>query len=359
MKVLFDAYWLQSGPPSGRMVVTELIRQWAQSFPDDELTIVTTPCHAAAPLPQGVAVIETRLRPHALAVASLGSLAKKIGADTIITQNFAVRGKNSCVFMHDALFQSNPEFFTLAERSYFALMSLSIHKADLVFTSSETEAARILKHNPKLGKVHALGLSVGSELLTQESSAPLGTRDLRGFVLAVGRLNVRKNLASVFAAAKQSSDISPDLPLLVVGERDGKNQDLLPEIQEMVGERKIVFVGGVSNAELKWLYENASALIFASLDEGFGLPPLEAHQFGCPVLLSDIPVFRELYSSFGAFFNPRDPKDIAETLHGVLGSGRLPESASPVSQKFTWQGFVESLRATVLVKEIQSAAKDI
>lgn len=340
-------------------MVSELIREWTQRFPDDDLTVLTTPNHAAKSLSPDVAVIETRLRPHALAVSTMGSLAKKIGADAIITQNFAVRGKNSCVFMHDALFQSNPEFFTLAERGYFSLMSSSLHKADFVFTSSKSEASRILKCNRKLNNVHALGLSIGSDLLTREASAPQGTQDLPGFVLTVGRLNVRKNLATVFDAAKQSMRISSDFPLLIVGERNGKHSNLLPEIHEMVTAKKIIFLGGVSNAELRWLYENASALIFASLDEGFGLPPLEAHHFGCPVLLSDIPVFRELYSSLGSFFDPRNPKDIANTLDDVLARGRQTESAATLPQEFTWKSFVESLRATILNEETQSAVKNI
>lgn len=347
MRVLFDAYWARSGPPSGRMVVTETVRAWNKEFPDDELIALVKTGEASPRLPAAVSILETRLRPHALAVSTLSRLAKKTSADAVITQNFAVRSRNSSVFLHDAIFQSNPEFFTKAERTYFRLITASLPNANNVFTSSQTEAARIVRQNIGLDVVHPVGLAMGQGLLAAASVRPAALGIVDGFVLAVGRLNVRKNLAAVFDAVTHSNRFSPTFPLLVVGERDGKTSSLSQEVKNMIDCGQIRFLGGVPDSQLRWLYENASAMVFPSLDEGYGLPPLEAAYFGCPVLLSDIPVFRELYSGIATFVDPRKPLDISEKLDMVLASGKealmkreLPDAS--------WSAVVGSMRRTMV-----------
>lgn len=347
MKVLFDAYWSASGPPSGRMVVTETIREWEKQFPEDQLLALVKGDSNSSRLPARVAVLRTRLRPHALAVSTLPRLAARTGADAVITQNFAVKGRNSCVFMHDAIFQSNPEFFTPAERAYFRLITASLPQATTVFTSSQNEAARILRHNTKLRDVYPVGLAVGHGLLDAESVRPESIAELDGFVLAVGRLNIRKNLATVFEAVNCSTRFSARFPLMVVGERDGKMKDLSEDIQHLIASGQIRFLGGIPNSQLRWLYENASAMIFPSLDEGYGLPPLEADHFGCPVVLSDIPVFRELYSEFATFVDPLSSRDISRKLDEVVeigrNSGRHKMSSDP-----SWSGVVNAMRKQII-----------
>ncbi|MBT2538272.1 glycosyltransferase family 1 protein [Arthrobacter sp. ISL-69] len=347
MKILFDAYWSTDGPPSGRMVVTETIREWEKQFPQDQLLALVRDTSNSSQLPANVAVVKTRLRPHALAVSTLRRLATRTGADAVITQNFAVKGRNSCVFMHDAIFQSNPEFFTPSERAYFRLITASLPQATTVFTSSQNEAARILRHNAKLKDVRAVGLAVGNELLGAESVRPGSVADLDGFVLAVGRLNIRKNLATVFDAVNCSTRFSTRFPLVVVGERDGKMKDLSEDVRRLVAKGHIRFLGGVPNSQLRWLYEHAAAMIFASLDEGYGLPPLEAQHFGCPVVLSDIPVFRELYSEFATFAAPLSPHDIAAKLDEVLESGRR-SSDRKLKATPSWEGVVSAMRKQIL-----------
>ncbi|MFE8884428.1 glycosyltransferase family 4 protein [Pseudarthrobacter enclensis] len=344
MKIVFDAYWSTNGPPSGRMVVNELLRAWAENYPEDELKVLLPANDPGDNVPHEVSIVRSRLRPHGLAVATLSRYSSGFKADAVITQNFAVKGSRSCVFLHDAIFQSHPQYFTRRERLYFRWLTSRLRFADLVFTSSATEAARIVRHNPNVSEVHPVGLAIGANLLGAAAMIPEEAVGLDGFVLAVGRLNVRKNLITAFRAAGSSSQISTEHPLLVVGERDGKQSDLPVEITNLIEEGKIRFLGGVTDSNLRWLYENASVLVFPSLDEGFGLPPLEALHFGCPLILSDIPVFRELYSQHAQFVAPLDYRTLAAAIDNIVSSGHERSGNNVVANPRLWADIVRSMR---------------
>lgn len=343
MKVLFDAYWWHDGPPSGKMVVREIIREWSTRFPHDELIALVREGQPTDEMPDGVHLVCTRLRPHALATMKLKKIAKDYSVDGIISQNFAVNGRNSGVFVHDVLFQSNPEYFTSLERAYFSLLTRSLRKADHVFTSSISESSRILKHNPSLAEVHAVGLGLGTGLRTAVAAPVSTVQELDGFVLTVGRLNIRKNLNGVFRAISMSKKITPDFPLLVVGEADGRESTLDAATLSLIEDGTIRFLGNVSDAELRWLYEQSSLLIFGSLDEGFGLPPLEALHFGCPIAISDIPVFREIYSEAAHYFDPKDPSSIGRTIDKAIASPAAPSAPSVVAIN-SWNSTIAKMK---------------
>jgi glycosyltransferase involved in cell wall biosynthesis len=105
----------------------------------------------------------------------------------------------------------------------------------------------------------------------------------------------------------------------------------------------------VSHGQLKWLYQNARAFLFPSLDEGFGLPPLEALYFGCPVIASDIPVLRETLSSDAHFVDSRSvtafARCIAEIVSGDAERLHLPPERFP-----TWRRSVELMRAALVAQ---------
>ena len=67
--------------------------------------------------------------------------------------------------------------------------------------------------------------------------------------------------------------------------------------------------------------EKATALVFPSLYEGFGIPPLEAMVHGCPVLASDIPATREVCGSAAVYFNPSDPTELRKLMNEAISAG--------------------------------------
>jgi glycosyltransferase involved in cell wall biosynthesis len=341
--VLFDGYWLVDGPPSGRRVVDSFLRTWASGWPDDEL-LVAVPRRerdqVAALLDDLPVELRTvRRSPHGIAaMTEMGSLAD---VDVVLAQNYTPLRSRAvrATFIHDLMFEEHPEFFTRSERVYFAGMPWSARFADVVLTSTRAEADRIARTRPRLAdKVLPVGLSLPASFAAAVPEDPgLGLTPGR-FLLCVGRLNARKNVDRLIDALRDQGLVSDDFPLVVVGEPDG-----LAIARIDPADRRFRFVGGVSDGALRWLYQQCRLFVFPSLDEGFGLPVVEAAMGGAPMVLSDIPAFRELAPG-AAFFDPYDTSAIAAAVRAELAG---PRSASPDVQVPSWAEVVGRIRAAV------------
>lgn len=341
-RILLDAYWWSKGPASGRMIVRELLTTWGERYPNDDVHLaVRAEDQAEVAAATSFSVHVVRARPHALAAASMGYLARRIGADCIYSQNFAaISRRPTATFVHDVLFMTNPEWFTPVERAYLAPIPVLARRADLVLTSSESEAARI-RSTAGVTAVTPVGLGVAAALTESAGVAPAGPVPER-FALSVGRLNVRKNLERLLMAAAKSPAVSVDTPMLVVGEPEGRTADLPQLVREATDLGSIRFLGYVTDAELRWLYERAQVLAFVSLDEGFGLPPIEAASFGCPVIASDIAVFREtLVDANVTFVEPLDVPAMERALGNAMAEPRKPDATF---RRPEWSAVVDDTR---------------
>lgn len=349
MRIVFDAYWWVSGPPSMRHVVRETVTEWARQFPGDELSIVVRTKElrtARSSTPSSVAVYGTRWWPQALlATVACRRIARRTGADVVYTQNFAASTRQvSAVFIHDVLFVTNPEWFSRIERAYFAFMPRLAHRADVVLTSSSTEAARIAGHS-SAKRVVPVGIGLSTELAGSEDVDPVPGLATGQFLLTVGRLNVRKNLATAIAAALQSECVGTAKPLVVVGSANGRREPMPDSVATAVADGRVRFTGFVSEAQLRWLYANTCLFLLLSRGEGFGMPGIEALHFGAPMIVSDIDVFREIIPSEIPRVDPTDPTAIAEAIRQVLmeraADGESPMVAAP---GYNWSTTVAAMR---------------
>lgn len=349
MRVLFDAFWWESGPPSGRLVVRETIRAWSEAFPDDELHLATAQTDApAVSAAAPYARVHTLRAPlHSLAaVTGLPSIARRIGADITIAQNFTPLATRSAVFLHDVLYRTNPEWFSRSERAYLAPILPLASRAAHILTSSHSEAERIRGVGRLLPEVTPVGLAVARSLLEVAPLRPAAEIPATGFILCVGRLNVRKNLQTALEAAASCGMVTAERPIVIVGEADGRQSQNQGALQCLEQKHAARFLGHVSDAELRWLYEHASALAFLSLDEGFGLPPLEAQQFGCPVIASDISVFRETLGTSATLLSPHDVDGVAQAFDDALRVARGAAGAAP--SRYQWDEVSRRMRAAVI-----------
>lgn len=351
MKVVFDAYWWVQGPAALRHVLREVVLAWAREHPTDELALVVRSRHLAearASVPAGVRLVPSRLRPQAL-LASLATerARRRLGYDAVLVHNFAARSRGvSTVYLHDVMFETDPQWFTSLERAYFSRMVAWVRRADVVFSSSAAEGGRITRHT-SARRVVPVGLGLSTELLDgpQEPVAGLAP----GYLLTVGRLNIRKNLGRTIAGVLASGVVSPDRPLVVVGSRGGRDEALAPELEAAVADGRVRFLGHVSEAQLRWLYAQARLFCFLSLGEGFGMPPVEALAFGTPVLASDLEVFRENLPAGTTFVDPSDVTAVADAVREATSGPRpdLAEVAGSVVVAHDWRRSVDLMRATV------------
>ena len=345
LHVLFDGYWWFDGPTSNKNVMRSIVRTWAEDHPGDRLT-VTAPAARRDELNDVLAdhgirahvvSVPAYARIHALAAVSTGRM--RPTPDVVVTHNFAARtpGAISVCFVHDAMFVEHPEWFLPVERAYLAGIRPLLRRADLVFTSSQTEASRIAEVWPEVApRLAAVGLHAPRNLIDSAERKPDGVPD-GPFVLVVGRLNVRKNLRRMVDAFLRS-ELSRTRRLLVVGQRDGLGEALTADRDR----DRVVFLDRIDDAGLRWLYRNAETLAFPSLDEGFGLPLAEAAMLGTPSIASDIPVFRELDLA-DDYFDPTSVDDMVRALD------RAPRPrARAADQRAGWSDTVMRMRDAVL-----------
>lgn len=179
--------------------------------------------------------------------------------------------------------------------------------------------------------------------LQTEIAAVLSACGIRTpYILVLGSVRPHKNVGRVlqaFAKLKGGSDLPHQL--VVVGRREGFriNQDLpalAPEI-----ERQVVFTGFLGEQETAALYSGADLFLFASVYEGFGLPPLEAMACGTPVAVSRAASLPEVVAGAGAYFDPYSVDDIANTVLMLLKDPAKRKSLIRAGQRratdLTWE----------------------
>jgi glycosyltransferase involved in cell wall biosynthesis len=206
-------------------------------------------------------------------------------------------------------------------------------KAEHIFTDSSFSKSEIVKWyggNPEKISVIYLGSDHFSRL---EADASALTRfGISGrYVLAVSSHNPNKNFHRVVQAISYLNKNGTQLVIAGAHDRSvyGKNMRLHDGVRAL---------GYVSDTELKALYENAACFVFASLYEGFGLPPLEAMSSGCPVVVSRAASLPELFDGAAFFCDPYDPEDIAAAVQrAVKSSPAAGDELKAFAKKFSWE----------------------
>ncbi len=170
---------------------------------------------------------------------------------------------------------------------------------------------------------------------TDSSFTPGSPRRTDPYLLAVSSPSSHKNFGRLLDAYARIGTAAR--PRLVIA---GSTAPALvrPEFANQPG---VDFVGRVDDEELLALYRGASAFIFPSLYEGFGIPPLEAQACGVPVLAADIPAAREVLADSARYFDPTSVEDIARAIRDaaqLTGPRReaLIESGLQNAQRFSW-----------------------
>jgi glycosyltransferase involved in cell wall biosynthesis len=166
------------------------------------------------------------------------------------------------------------------------------------------------------------------------------------FILYVGTAFPHKNLRKLIEGFELLQEKRPGLKLVMTGKREEKHMvELIEWAKDRPSFKDIVLPGYVSDAELKWLYEHCQAYVFASLSEGFGLPPLEAMAHGAPVVSSNASVMPEVYGPAAHYFDATNPKDIAEKVNEVLSSDKLRKDLIHKGherlKKYSWRKMAE------------------
>jgi glycosyltransferase involved in cell wall biosynthesis len=211
-------------------------------------------------------------------------------------------------------------------------------RADVIVAISDTtrvDAGNFYEISPE--RIHVVPLSHNPEfrVLPGERKEASG-ESLKPFLLYVGNREKYKNFATLLKAYrnwKQRGEVN----LLAVGPAWTKEESRLMSEPGLAGSVHVLT--NIDDVHLCRLYNQAAALVFPSLYEGFGLPLLEAMACGCPIVASDIPSTREVAGECPIYFEAQDVDQLIDALEMVMAEGRNSERVKAgliASRMFSW-----------------------
>ncbi len=213
--------------------------------------------------------------------------------------------------------------FYLKKYAYKHVFSSAIRKSSKIITPSEVVASEIQQRFkvPKK-KIEAVyegydpGVWTGKHPLDVLRGSELASGD---YFVYVGSLFPHKNIATVVRAlAIFNRHADKPVNLAIVGAKNLFLKPLLETISKEGMNEHVLVMGFVKDTDISTILKNSLGLIYPSLSEGFGLQGLEAMSSGTLVLASDIPTFREVYADNAFYFDPKDPLNVAKTMHTVV-----------------------------------------
>lgn len=154
--------------------------------------------------------------------------------------------------------------------------------------------------------------------------------------LMVGTIEPRKGYITVLKAFTKLLEEGNDIKLIILGRDGWKNNDFREFLRRSkYNGKNILWLNDATDSELSWAYQNSSALIAASLDEGYGLPLIEGAHYGIPIICSDIPVFREVSQGYADYFKVLDSEDLVSVIKRWLAAEKHPDSKQ--IKAYTWK----------------------
>ncbi len=253
---------------------------------------------------------------------------KKINScDIYYSPYFNVPGRITCgikipVFttIHDVVFLDVPGLASKSGtiiRKFF--YKYAVLKSKKIFTVSEFSKERII-HHLKCKKPVVVTYNAVPDWFYGKTSESNSATEKENSILFVGNIKKHKGLSVLVDAFKIAKEKGFDLTLKIVGNSENfrtADENIFKKINE-APKNSILFTGRISDEELKNLYRKTKRLVQPSFYEGFGMPPLEAMSLGTKAIISDIPVFKEIYKDFPVtFFKAGDCNDLAEKLLSI------------------------------------------
>lgn len=252
--------------------------------------------------------------------------------------------------IHDIIFPDMPELTSktgLAVRMW--CYRRAYRRSQTIFTVSLFSQSRIALHLGSNTRVMVTHSAIQPYFLQDNAMTPVEKKEI---ILFIGNIKKHKGLSVLLDAFGNARREGLPHKLVIIGEKHNfRSKDTASfERLNSAGASLVEFTGFISDEELKWLLARAALLVQPSLYEGFGLPPLEAMTVGTRALISDIPVFKEIYGEFPVtFFRSGDSKDLKEKLTALLQHKKaetlvLPE---PLRTKYTFEK-----TASIIVREL-------
>ncbi|UYO93966.1 glycosyltransferase family 4 protein [Pollutimonas sp. M17] len=249
-------------------------------------------------------------------------------------------GAKRVLTVYDLIHERYPELF---ERSHMTIgpKKAAAQRADHVICISESTRRDVIEYcgvAPEKTSVVCLGVDVGFIQVSEQTSGWLTPP--RPFILYVGARGGYKNFDRLLRAFSRSARLKSEFDLICFGGGPLRSNELQAARELGLRQGQLTHRGG-SDALLAHLYGEAEALVYPSLYEGFGIPPIEAMAVGCPVITSNTSSLPEVVGNAGEYFDPTDEMAITHAIEQVAGSptrrAELVALGLKQCRKFTWE----------------------
>jgi len=259
--------------------------------------------------------------------------------DLLHVQNFAPWQKTVPIVLtiHDLCFKENPNWFGLKTRLAFQFFfKRSLALADVIICVSKYTRKQLLNYYKVDSKKIKVIYEAADDCFCYSKNRKVLKRQLKlkyqlsePYFLVVGNVEERKQPRLIINAFKKVLKEHPKAKLIFAG----------PNKLKLIASKNIKFLGYVADEDLNLLYNGATAFIYFSLCEGFGLPLVETMACQTPIICSDIPVFREIVGLAGLY--AKNEFDLCRAMQKTIENKALCEKYANLAKKrgrlYSWQ----------------------
>lgn len=288
--------------------------------------------------------------------------AKQLGCRVLFCSDFMVPyfslGIKTIPVFHDAFFWEYPEHYNKYWLLFFRNLGLAAaKKSAFVVAPTQYASNQLAKYtgiNPN--KIQVIGeapKTIDASISQNETTAIVKQILNLDYILHVGTLEKRKNLTTLIQAFKIVRENGfPNLKLVLVGKASNKiTLDDSSAIKEAIIQQQltndVILTDYLGDAEVQQLYQKAKLYVFPSMNEGFGIPVLEAFKYQVPVVIANNTCLPEVAGQGAKSFNPFSVKEMANTISTLLKDEALRQSyiekGNAQLQNFSWDKTAASL----------------
>ncbi|MEY4293530.1 MAG: hypothetical protein RIR29_180 [Actinomycetota bacterium] len=306
-------------------------------------------------LPEAIEHVKLSDPTNALSELLIARKLNKLGAKLVFspmqTMGTWSRKYKLLLTLHDLIYYSHPTpppslplVIRIGWRLFHSVywpQRFVLNRADAVITVSETTKRLIEKFRLTQKNTHVV-YNAAAHVHEQHKTAhtrPAKTQKL----VYMGSFMDYKNVETLVRAMPLLADYELHLLSKI-------SDDRRAELASLAATSNVIFHNGVSEAEYLKHLDDAVALVSASRDEGFGIPVIEAMGRGCPAIISDIEIFREIGSDAAIYFDQESPQSFADAVRSIeKPSSWKAKSIASLAQakKFNWQASADELIAAI------------
>lgn len=248
--------------------------------------------------------------------------------------------------IHDLAFHEYPEQFRYKDWLLLHTFSAQVtREADEIIAVSQATKDDIKKYYGRTKNVHVVhhGIDHDRFRIFSEEEKQAGLKKLqtkypklqKNFILFVGQIQPRKNIGRLVEAFEKMGE-APQL--VIAGGYGWNNKEIYKRIDESPARENIILTGAVPDELLPALYANAEVFVLPSLQEGFGIPLIEAAACGAPLVTSNVSSMKEIAFDTAVLIDPMNVSSIAEGITKALSEKDVLQKKSiELAKRFSWE----------------------